>query len=450
MPRTSEKTLSPLRLLILFVLGIGILAIVVFGEAQKYNDRFVVMQKIREQGGSVILGEPNTEQSPWQIRYWIQAFAEDNNVLAVRSVQTQLQSEEDLIRILALDEMVSLTLTGNLNPTLVSKLPKLPFLESLSVHSSTIDALTVEGLAGISSLKRLGLRGCNLTVPLLEALANLPLELSLSFESQPISNEILIALSKTNNLRSLQFDQCNLDNSSRQLLGGSNSTVDFTLNDSQVTTLGLARFLPVNKHWTVELHCQDAARADSTTPNRFPSADLLATQTRLGFSGSCIDDSLFECIESAKNLQTLGIGNCSISDKGMARLKEFSELRQLSIASKDLTDAGLAPVQYLSKLEQLFLNASAVNGSLLALLPESIRSLHLRTPSAEPSSVGGLARLQRLEELTLEGRNFSDASLDLLSGFPALQSLTLYDTSITKEAVERFKRRFPVCRITDE
>lgn len=450
MSRTSEKPLGPLRLLILFAVGIGILAVVVFGETRKLNERSVVIKEIREHGGSVVLGEPTKEQSPWQLRYWIQSLVDDNHASQVYAVQHQLQTEEDLTRILALDEMGSLSLKGDLDPSLLNKIRKLPFLEYLSFEQATIDALTVENLAGLSSLKTLDLRECNLTVPLLDALAALPLELSLSFDSQPLPDELLLALSKTNSLRRLQIDHCKMDNSRLQLLCGSSAAVVFSLDDSEVTTLGLAKLLPLNKGWSIELHCKNAARADSTLPNRFPPVDAMDDQTRLDFSGSCIDDALFECIGPAQNLQTLGLGNCSITDKGMARLQEFAELKQLSIASKTLTDEGLEPVGHLSNLERLFVNAGAVNGKFLDALPVTIRSLHLRAPLLEPSSVGVLTRLSRLEELTLEGANITDVSLESLSAFPSLQSLTLYDTSVSKEAVASFKSRSPTCRVIHE
>lgn len=449
MPQAQDKTFGPLRLLVLFGLALVIISVLVFGEVRKYNDRDTVTKVIREQGGAVLLGEPTTEPSRWQLRYWVQQFVEDHHVSAVRLVQYQLRNEEDLHRLLTLEEMSDLTLVGELDTSLVCELQKLRLLETLTLRSVNIDAKVIDGLKNLPTLKHLYVEDCSLTVPVLRALADLSLELSLSLADQSLSDEFLVALSKCDNLHRLQFDRCVLDNERIQLLQGSNTTTQLSLNDTQVTTSGLASLLEANKRWTIELQSLNAPRRDSTAPNRFPSKKEIGNQSRLDFAGPCIDDALFDCIAMAQNLSSLGLGNCSITDAGLDRLMAFADLKQLSIASARLTDEGLRSVERLSKLEYLFLNVSSIRGESFDSLPASIKSLTLRSLLIEPPSLSKLANLTSLQELTLEGSNFTDQSLNSIPSFPLLENLTLYETSITEQGLANFKLRFPTCKITN-
>lgn len=450
MPRSQEKAYGPLRLFVLLGVTLGVIAILVLGEVRTYKNRDEAMASIRKEGGAVILGEPKAERSPWQFRTWIQSFFEDHHVSAARVVQYQLRNDEDLRRILALDEMTDLTLVGDTNTSLLSELNKLPMLETLTLRSAVIDANAIAGLKDLLQLKKLFLGDCNFNIPMLHALAELPIELSLLFEDQTFSDDLLVALSKCDNLRRLQFDKCDIDNEKLQKLKGSIAPVQLAMNGSQVTTSGLASILSVNNRWTIELQSIDAPRRDSTPPNRFPSAESITTQARLDFAGPCVDDALFDCIEQAQDLQSLGLNNCSVTDIGFARLMAFTKLKQLSVASKQLTDEGLRNVGRLSQLQYLFLNSGSIRGEGFASLPASIESLTLRTPLAEPSSLAKLSHLNSLQELTLEGVNFTDQSLDSLPSFPQLKQLTLYETTITEQSVAKFKARHPSCRISND
>lgn len=428
----------------------GVIAILVLGEVRTYKNRDEAMASIRKEGGDVILGEPIAERSPWQFRTWIQPFVEDHPVSAVRLVRYQLRNDEDLRRVLALDEMSDLTLVGELDANLVSQLKRLPILESLALESANVDESVVDGLENHPTLNQLFLSNCTLTPETLSALEVLPINLSLSLEDQSVSDEFLVALTKCKNLRTLRFFGCNIDNERLQLLQGSSTTTQLALNGTKVTTAGLVSLQAVNKGWTVELQSIDAERRDSTPPNRFPSSDSMGTQSRLDFAGPCIDDALFDCIAPAKHLQILSLGNCSITNSGFARIRTFTELKQLYIASKHLMDEDLAAVTELPQLEYLFLNAHSIHGEGLASLPPSIVTLTLRTPQVDSTALNKLSHLNRLQDLTLEGSNFTDQSLQTLPSFPELKQLTLYDTMTTEQGVASLKIRLPGCTITRE
>jgi hypothetical protein len=87
----------------------------------------------------------------------------------------------------------------------------------------------------------------------------------------------------------------------------------------------------------------------------------------------------------------------------------------------------------------------------------ALRKLHLG-PSTGPSDsvdisddgLDHLAGLNRLDELTLEGPQFTDASVTRLAKMANLKSVTLIGTGVTEQGIERLEVALPACLVCRE
>ena len=113
------------------------------------------------------------------------------------------------------------------------------------------------------------------------------------------------------------------------------------------------------------------------------------------------------------------------------------------------------PDGYVSKIDSVALYAAAQNDSTVSeLVPhinafDSLKQLTLQEySSVTDDGLAELIRLDRLEQLNLQGPQFSDAGLEHLAKVKTLKSLTLERTSATQSGIDMLKRALPGCQVS--
>lgn len=126
-----------------------------------------------------------------------------------------------------------------------------------------------------------------------------------------------------------------------------------------------------------------------------------------------ISDQHFRLISQLSLLNELNLSGTSINAKSLQSLSKLRNLRELSFYDSPITTRDFAPLTKLSCLESLRFSPTAM----------------------PPQLVASLSRLPKLHELQC-GLPGSEASLRLLSTFPALQSLGLDCSTLCKNKLK--------------
>jgi beta-lactamase regulating signal transducer with metallopeptidase domain len=134
------------------------------------------------------------------------------------------------------------------------------------------------------------------------------------------------------------------------------------------------------------------------------------------------------------------VANKTIAEAPLPDLATFSHLRVLSLAGSQVTDSGLRKLSTLTELESLTLrdahHLTEAGIAELARLPQ-LRRLELTNAHFEDVALDRLAGMRTLEELSVEGRNLSDETIEIAARMPNLRSLSLDlpNSQVDREAV---------------
>lgn len=167
-------------------------------------------------------------------------------------------------------------------------------------------------------------------------------------------------------------------------------------------------------------------------------ADYLRTLRRLRhLMLERADDEVFACLESLRDLRTLGITDeeAILSPTVAARLADLRQLRHVRAPRRWLGDAGVAALGSLDRLETLSLDGA--NDEDLAHLAglRNLRLLELPNATVTDSGLASLAHLQRLEQLAVQSTRVTGAGLNALASVPRLHTLDLTGSGITDDGL---------------
>jgi hypothetical protein len=164
-----------------------------------------------------------------------------------------------------------------------------------------------------------------------------------------------------------------------------------------------------------------------------------------------ITDQELTDLKKLLRVEMLDLSPCSnVTDDGLVVLEDLPDLKELylggihsgSQGSIRVGDRGVAHVARLTKLETLSLAGTSVtDGGLKALEGlASLKSLDLEETPITNAGLKSLRGLTNLSSLDLEKTPITDAGLKILEGLPQLQAVDLRGTSVTEEGVRRFKK----------
>lgn len=154
-----------------------------------------------------------------------------------------------------------------------------------------------------------------------------------------------------------------------------------------------------------------------------------------------------------KNLRRLSLNRSLITDEGLSFLSEFANLEELEIGSKEITAVGLKSLTRLTHLRHLALDGRPITDEDLSAIVEisTLEDLTFhhggyqydaegnRIPGYTAEGLKLLANLKNLKRLVFEFWNFSDEEFETLAMIPTLESLGMYETTVTSEAVRQLR-----------
>jgi serine/threonine protein kinase/Leucine-rich repeat (LRR) protein len=145
-----------------------------------------------------------------------------------------------------------------------------------------------------------------------------------------------------------------------------------------------------------------------------------------------VNDAGVQALRGNKNLQSLNLNDCLITNASMPHIAEFTELKHLDLGGTRITDAGMAHLRKLTKLEAVCVSSPNITGpgyDHLKALPE-LRGLGIRG-KVQPSIWKYIGQLDRIESLGLNDSTADDAALAHLKGMTKLKHLELHRTPVT-------------------
>lgn len=161
---------------------------------------------------------------------------------------------------------------------------------------------------------------------------------------------------------------------------------------------------------------------------------------RLILSGPTLTD--LGVLTRFPNVRSLGVYSNSLTGPGVQPLGGLADLESLSLSAQNLTDADLAPLAKLRRLRSVYLFSPKFTTGALAHLAGAtgLRSLPFGEGAPKPpytdQTLSHLARLDKVEELYLNGPEVTDAGLKHLAGMTGLRAVTLKEmTKVTAEGM---------------
>mgnify|MGYP001370524804 CR=1 FL=1 len=221
------------------------------------------------------------------------------------------------------------------------------------------------------------------------------------------------------------------------------------------------------EHWSrqnfIELKASSAAgliRSISIPYSKFDDpADIGLLKdlniTSLNLSTTNFDDGGAAELAKFKNLQALKIGGCKgVTDEGIKSISEITTLTSLDIGG-GITGESLKYILKLKNLTSLDLKVigdlKPEHLSLLSTLKLTCLFIHNRNLSTE--DLKAIAEVKTLEKLKLTAVKIIDTDktgMEALARMNRLQSVELYDTEYSLEALKRFHALNPRCQLLEE
>jgi internalin A len=361
-------------------------------------------------------------------------------------------------------------------------------LESLDVSHSAITDAGLACLKNVRSLSDLNLDSVAVTDAGLAHLSTLPSLKTLNLRKARITDLGLAYLANARTLEELRLAGARITDSGLAHLLGLGSLKSLDINGTQITDNGLRHLgrltsleslvLPRGPDITEEgltylaelkrlRHFENIPGDISTRGIKILSNMALES---INLRGAGIADEMMPYMGQLKNLNELGLQQCSVTDAGLAELKQLKSLRSLSLVnSPQITGAGLIHIAQLSSLETLTLyeipqindddmahlsglkklthfgtDADTITDAgfvHLSSLP-SLESLSLENARLTDTALSLLAKMPKLEDARLGG-DFTDEGLKLLEGLSALKYLRLSGKGLSVEAIEELKKESP-------
>jgi beta-lactamase regulating signal transducer with metallopeptidase domain len=169
----------------------------------------------------------------------------------------------------------------------------------------------------------------------------------------------------------------------------------------------------------------------------------LRSLVRLNLSGDLeITDDGMAHLGTITTLKNLSLANAAITDKGLSQLKPLTSLESLVLHNApqaQVSDAGLASLAGCSKLRKLVVTNAKIEGRGLAPFT-TLTSLSLENNPVDDAGVETLVRNKQLTDLNLSGTRITDNAFSVIAkNLPDLQKLNVRKTQLTDAGLEALK-----------
>ena len=169
---------------------------------------------------------------------------------------------------------------------------------------------------------------------------------------------------------------------------------------------------------------------------------------RFNFTSACdaedsIPDNLVSRISHLKNLMTIGLNNCDVTDTGVKGIHDMPKLQSVDLGHSLVTAKSLPVFSKLSGLRSLALDGLDMSGgdfNQIARLPK-LSLLRLHGTQVRDSQIAALKVAKGLTVLDLSANpGITDASLVTVAALPELNYLDVSNTSVSVPALKKFPK----------
>lgn len=161
-------------------------------------------------------------------------------------------------------------------------------------------------------------------------------------------------------------------------------------------------------------------------------------------------DALSSAISNHRQLESLDLKLCTISEEAFGKFDRLPQLVALSLESTNLTDAGLARlVARLPHLERLDLSRTSISDHGLVCLRglAKLQTLIMQDVAVD-SGLEHIAHLRNLAHLDLTFSDASDSGVSHLLGSESLRSLNVKGPHVTESMASKLRQSLPTCQVT--
>lgn len=359
-----------------------------------------------------------------------------------------------------------------------NKLPGKPVVE-LDFSNRPITDADIKGIAALKSLTTLNLLNTNVTDKGLQELAAFKNLTTLRLGFTRVTDEGLKDLAELQNLTTLYLTGMPITDAGVKNVAALKSLTTLALSGKGVTNAGIKELAALKNLTMLYLHSVNITDAGlkelaplkklfALALNSTPITDVgvkeltaLKNLTELYLSDTKVTDVGVKELAPLKNLSVLELDSTQVTDQMLMVLRDIDRLHTLhmelvrgwrtlprpkgtrsrepaGISSRELhltkiTDAGLPVVAKLTRLESLTLRGSKITDAglkeLVAL--KNLTQLKLCTTVVSDAGLKHLARLPQLSELVLSGSRVTDAGLKELAPLKNLVVLALSGTEVT-------------------
>jgi hypothetical protein len=178
------------------------------------------------------------------------------------------------------------------------------------------------------------------------------------------------------------------------------------------------------------------------TGDGFADLATLPTLTELYLDDTQVGDRKLAALARLAALRQLLLANTNVTDEGLVQIGKLTALGYLDLSGTQVSNEGLKRLQNLRSLSYLHLSHTQITGDgLQHLAPLAwLQVLDLSQTQVSDADLEKLPVLPRLERLWLDGTEITDAGLAHLSKQPMLKVVDAYETAITAEGAEQFRK----------
>jgi Leucine-rich repeat (LRR) protein len=313
-----------------------------------------------------------------------------------------------------------------INGTGLKHFNKFPHLAVLSLHNTTVRNENLKYLMVCPELSNLRLsdtptdeRGC-------AEIARLPKLRSLDISKSAINDKAMAALYPLHNtLQYLDISRCD------------------------ISDVGLKA---VGKLEHLENLCLRTARIPATSAKSIQSLQGLKALRSIAFDSANIQDDVLESLsKNLPQLNTLDVQGCKLlTDKGFSSLRPMAQLKNLNAGDTKVGDGLMRAACNWKQLNVLKVGGGNIGNEGIRAFVESkspVTVLSIDNCKIDDKGIVNIAKLPKLEVLSLNGDNITDASVPVLTKLKSLTGLGLRDTKVTADGAARIRKALPKCHV---
>ncbi len=216
---------------------------------------------------------------------------------------------------------------------------------------------------------------------------------------------------------------------------------ELILSDSRVGNAGMVSVAEVQTLRTLTL-ANLRGLDDIGIQNLSPLKDLVS----LTVSACAVSDGVLPTLAGFEGLQVLNLsGNSELYGRDFKVLlakKAFRNLRELNVNGSKFGWYGLEEIGKLGQLEVLRASGCEAVGKALNLAGcDDLKVLEISRNQMQDDNIKGINRLKKLEELRLAGMPLTDECLKSIRTMKHLKVLDLDSTNVTLEAIKALKEK---------